>query len=483
MSKKEELFVLVKSLTRSEQRYFKLNQTHSNKDANYVKLFDAIAEQREYDEQAIKGQFRGEKFINQLHVTKHYLRAAILSSLRDFHQSISKDAELKDILRNVELLFNKELYTICTTELEKAATIADKYEILTGQIEVLTWRRRLKQAMEPNNYADFYNYVTEQSGLIELLQNNNQHWQTMILETWKTFAKSTYPKVKTFKLIPAISLEAKVLEYNTAYIKNIRSGKSKEGEEELTKLITLLEQHPQRLKEEPAPYISSINNLISYFVFSRRDDKALELINKAKVTYQQFKITTEKKSLLKQILRTYNLELEIYRDKKRKTPPDFKFIETTEQFVEINKNKIPKDYLLSLWFQLSYIHFTNGRHDDALKWLNEILNYKFGATRLDLQKYARMLNIIVHFEMENYFVLRYFVDSAKRFIKKHSELRSYEEVLLKFFIKATNTPKYEHKALFKHLKNELFPVGKDALVPESILDYVDYRYWLKKNIH
>ena len=57
MIKKEQLFALIKSLTKAEKRYFKLFASVNNTDANYILLFDAIDAQDVYDEKRIKEKF------------------------------------------------------------------------------------------------------------------------------------------------------------------------------------------------------------------------------------------------------------------------------------------------------------------------------------------------------------------------------------------------------------------------------------------
>lgn len=480
MSKKDELFILIKSLTSSEKRYFKLYGRHDNAGSNYVQLFDAIDGQDEYNEAAIRQEFRKEVFVKQLHVTKYYLRNSIMDALRSFHGNISKDAELKEILRNVEILFNKELYEHCATELKRAEQLAEQYELYTGMYEVQAWKRKLKQALEPYNYMAFYGYVTEQANALAILENNNAHWQSMIVNTWQMMGEDAPKDIKAVKPAKAVTLEAKVLEYNTKYLQYFGTGKGDKGIAELYKLLAVLEQHPHRLKEEPSSYVSTINNLVSYMVFSNRDEEALQLIQKARAVYDTFSITTEKKSMLKQVLRTYNLELEIYRN--RKGQSHLPFALETANFIEANRNKIPKDYLLSFWFQLAHINFTNGQYDTALKWLNNILNNIQNNIRPDLQKHARMLNIIIHLEQKNYFVLRYFIDSTRRFIKKHSTMQPYEDALLKLFSKISNTPQTMHRRLYKEWYRELFPEVAPAAVPGGVMDYIDYKQWLEKKI-
>lgn len=475
MAKEDELFTLVKSLSRSEKRYIKLHSRHDNSGANYLKLFDAVDAQEEYDEAAIKKQFRNEAFIKQLHVTKYYLRSLIMDALRSFHGSISKDAELKEILRNVEILFNKELYALCETELKKAEQLSEKYELCTGMYEVLAWKRKLKQALEPYSYQAFHGYVSRQEEALTMLENNNAHWQCMIVNTWQMMGNDAPEGIKALKPGKAVTLEAKVLESNTRYLQYFGTGKGDKAVAELYQLLHLLEQYPHRLKEEPSPYVSTINNLVSYLIFSKRDEEALELIRKARAVYKTFSITTEKKSMLKQVLRTYNLELEIYRNRKG----NIVFATEAAAFIEASKNKIPKDYLLSFWFQLGHICFTNNRYDEALKWLNNILNDIRPGIRPDLQKHARMLNIIIHLEQKNDFVLRYFVDSTRRFIKKHSTLHTYEDVLLKMFAKLSNTPPGTHRKLYRDVYEELFAADSHSAIPDEVLDYINYKEWLE----
>lgn len=478
MLKKEELFVLIKSLSKSEKRYFKLYSMHNNSNANYVKLFDAIEEQDGYDEFSIKHKYKGEAFVKQLHVTKNYLRTMILASLRNYHVEISKDAVLKDYLRNVEILFNKELYQLCSNELKKAEAIAEKYELYTGKLEVLSWRRKLKQAKEPSNYSAFYEIVNEQEATISVLQNGVEHWKQMILETWETMGSNPPDKKNKPNPQKALTLQSQVLQHNTAYIRYLRKGKRNNSEKELLGLIKLLESNPERLLEEPVAYVSTINNLVSYMIFSKKDDKALIQINKAKSAYEQLKLTSDKKSLLKQILRTYNLELEIYRSKKQIDTNGFEFIRNTEAFIDNNQNKMPKDYLLSFWFQLAHIYYTHKKHDSSLHFVNSILNNKFGDIRYDLQVQVRMLNLLIHFQQENYFVLRYFVDSTRRFIRKKRLTEAYEDEVLRFFSRMSTVHEYERKEHYKELYNRLFDAD-ETLVPDGVLDFIDYKSWLE----
>ena len=112
----------------------------------------------------------------------------------------------------------------------------------------------------------------------------------------------------------------------------------------------------------------------------KKYDEALELAGRSKSVYQEWKLVSENKTLLKQILRTYNSELEIYRDvgwHKEKAGR----INDIEGFVQNHRHKMPKEYLMSFWFQLAYIHFMQQNYNSAVVWVTELINAKFKGVR------------------------------------------------------------------------------------------------------
>ena len=481
---KEALFVLIHSLSKSEKRYFRLFCTREASGGNYIKLFDSIEGQSSYDERAIKELFKNEKFTKQLHVTKNYLRKLILKSLRNFHAGISKDAELKDILRNIEILYNKELFQHCEFQLEVAKRLAIKYELLSGLLEINNWKRKLEQTRRPGNYLALNSLLDEQEATLKKLRNKLEYWQLAVEYSAGMFQNQnlkTGSTSLTHSPEKPMSLEAQVLYYNTAYLDHLQNNDNKKAENELRKLIKLLESYPDRLKEEPGLYVSSINNLVSFYVFNKKYEAAILLIQKAKKSYQGWKVTSENRTLLKQIIRTYNIELEIYRNTKD-FEDQMRFIESTEDFVLRNLYKIPKEYVASFQFQLASIHFMRNDLKKSLQWINQFLNSGYKEVRTELKKQVLLLNLMVHLEQKNLMVLGYFVNSTRRYMNKVKELLLYEEILLKFFIRIGRIPLLDYKDAFYTLKEQLYPKNSEPLIPRDAIDYIDYMAWINRQL-
>src|ERR1700749_2646507 len=148
----DSLFQLIKSLNKSEKRYFNLyasRHTIGEKN-NYIVLFEAIDNQQEYNEEAIVKQFKKEAFINKFSITKSRLYDVVLDSLTAFHSDRSIDAKLKRELHCAEILYKKTLYEQCAKILSSSKKIATRYERHSSLLEISLWEKKL---IETENYS------------------------------------------------------------------------------------------------------------------------------------------------------------------------------------------------------------------------------------------------------------------------------------------------------------------------------------------
>jgi hypothetical protein len=470
MAKKNQLFDLLKSLSASEKRYFRTAIAGGNASRNYMKLFDVIDKMKTYDEREVRQKFKGQKFINQLHVMKIYLHDTIMRSLRNYHSATSYSAQTKDMLRNVELYFHRELYNHCETEIEKVEKLARKTEDDVVLLEVLNWKRKLLQSRSPGE-SSLHSIIEQQTLALGRLYDHNELWKEIVMPSGK--ADIILSKTRS------ATLSAKVLQYHIRYREAIRNNRNEQAKESLMKLVSELEQHPDRLNEEPSLYLSTINNLISFFVFTGEIDQAINNVRKAKSFYQGIEGIQKNKGNFRLILRTYNIELEIYRDTES-LDNAVKLIEEIQQMLEEHKDRIPESYLVSLWFQFANIYFVKKEFRQSLHWINQILNASFADQRKDLHLQSHLLNLMVHLELRNFFVMRYFVASAKRFFSRSKALLPHHKIVLAFFSKISGAPEIEHKSMFRVLHNNLF--SNSVPMPKRELDYINWGKWINNKL-
>lgn len=489
MTKKNNLFLLIKSLTKAEKRYFKLHAAMGGDHKNYLRLFDFIGKQKEYDEQAVRRRFKDEAFVKQLHVTKIYLNKLILKSLRNFHASLSIDAELKDLLRDIELLFKRELFDQCQYSIAKAEDIARAYEKHYSLLEIYEWKRKLALLRSgAEKRRDEVNEVIARERLsLKKLQTVNEYWDLTINQVNSRLVSGGSDNRKQFLSHPLLknvkaadTLQAKSLYYFILQTQYYFQGNLAKAERSVTDLIELLESHPDRIKENPGSYITALNNKIGVCLRAKKLKAIPELLAKIRAIPQKYGLKPQSPLAIKTILQTYNVELEMYRDS-----GDYERgiarIDEIKSYLKKPNRFIPGDYKLMLYYQFAYLFFMKKEYKDSLYWLNELFRSKLGLVRQDIPSYARFLNLIIHFELGNITVLKYAVDACRRFLKKRGKVRPFENTLLKFFSRLSMAHPKNYSILFQQLQSELFS-NSDKTEINNTLDYLNFREWIKEKL-
>ncbi|MGZ4061122.1 MAG: hypothetical protein ACXVPU_18975, partial [Bacteroidia bacterium] len=154
----DELHKLIKSLSQSEKRFFKIYASrHIIGDKNnYVSLFDAIAAQKNYDESSVKEKFKNERFTDRFAAVKNYLHQLILKSMRNFHAASTIDIELKEMLIDIDFLYQKGLYKQCQKLHKKAEKLAIEADKKTRLLEILEWKAKLLQVTSRDSMHEHF---------------------------------------------------------------------------------------------------------------------------------------------------------------------------------------------------------------------------------------------------------------------------------------------------------------------------------------
>ena len=275
----DHLFKLIKSLTKTEKRYFKVYQSRSSGDTknNYIKLFDAIDKQSKYDEAQLCKKFKGEPFVKSFAITKSRLYDSVLRSLDSFHSNSSVDAQLKRNIHCAEILYKKSLYTQSAKLLKSSKRIAYKYEKHTTLLEIFAWEKlllekdnyvgisdeRLKEILEEDklildkisNYCDFWNI---KSRLFSILYRKGKVRSEDELENFKEIIDNVLLNSED----KALYFETKYLYHHiySAYFFGI--GDYPGSYDQLRQNIEYLEENIDKFKEEPNVYFSLLSNII-----------------------------------------------------------------------------------------------------------------------------------------------------------------------------------------------------------------------------
>ena len=90
-----------------------------------------------------------------------------------------------------------------------------------------------------------------------------------------------------------------------------------------------------------------------------------------------------------------------------------------------------------LYYKIANLYFGYDKHREAVFWLNRIINSENADLREDIQGFARIVNLICHYEMGNTDVMEYYVRATYRFLLKKKDLNKYQRIILSFLKKAS----------------------------------------------
>ncbi|MDP1623882.1 MAG: hypothetical protein Q8M08_16280 [Bacteroidales bacterium] len=495
----DKLFTLIKSLSKQEKRYFKRSAEANRHSSNYIRLFDAINKQKSYNEADIKAVFRTEKFIKQLHVTKNYLYTLILKCLHVYHAELSADSRIKELLHYVEILYKKGLYDQCRRVLYQTRKIAKENDSHLTLIEIIEWHCKI--AFNITKVKELEKYVCdeyfEETEIIKVIKNKSDFrklfYEILILNNKGTPIRTDeelnmYEKVISNPLLRNDRLATSYYSlimfcYIQAYYL-LNKGDVEGSSVYNFRIVELMEANPKQIKETPVNYVAALNNLIYAGIHLKEYDASLNALNKMRDITVKYKISKDLSyDLTKKIfIRSSFLELELYKESGEFKKANNLISEIQERVELLQVNDISR-YTLFLYYDISFIYFATNNYSKALQWINKIINISGIKEPVDIFCFARILNLLIHYELGNNQTVNYIYKSDLHFFKKRKKLYKVE-ILIFDFIKHTILKEASGKSLkkdFELLKNELI---KNTVAPKDkkALQYFDYILWVDSKI-
>lgn len=489
----ESIFELIRSLTKSEKRYFKLHASRHTigEENNYVTLFDYIDKQATYDEAKLFEDFKGEAFLNKFSITKKRLYDQVLQALTLFHSSGNVEAQLYRQLQSASILFDKALYTQAKKILRSAEKLAIKHHLTNVLLEI---RKQGKRLLEINNYFDVN---IEELGLLEKTDAEfhaqskveDQLWilkskifhrlshegparteqdKAIYTQYFESFQKLALPKQLTF--------EAK---YLTEHIKSAYYFAIHEPENSLMALRSnrelFIENENQR-KTYPDRYISILTNLIYTCDQLELDTDAQEFLNELRKMHVDMKEDAMQDLRVKLFSTLASIELSFYTKRgnyhwlEKKLPGLESDIHEFDQEISTLRKAF-------IYFKLSSVQLVLGQYNSALKSIRMILNDSNLDKKEDIVSFSHILEILIQLELKNFDVIPHLVKSTQRFLQIRNRLGAAEKELLLGLQRISQTPHIlDQREKWMNLLKTMEEKDQKSFFAN---DYFDLCLWIK----
>jgi hypothetical protein len=499
MAKKvpDKLFRLIKSLSRSEKRYFKIMASHNafGENSNYVTLFDAIDAMEEYVEENLAKLFKRASFYKNPSIAKNRLYENILRSLDAFHAKSSVDVELRRMLHCAEILFSKSLYEESFATLIRAKKIAGQYEKHHILLDISKWEKRL---MERDSYAgkgleDVINLLDNDKLLLDKISNYAEFWNIksrLFLLLNKKGKVRDQEELKNFKKIidnTLLKSEKRALSYETKYLYNhiysayfFGIGDYQNSYLHIKKHLALIESKKEIFNEEPNKYFAVLSNMIYLCTQLRKFPEVAFYLSRLKSIPQLMERGMTEDMEIKLFSSAYSAELSLY-IQTGEFEKALQIIPTIEEGMKkFTINKVRASFFN---FNIAIVYFATGNFSASLKWINKLINDNAIDANNDIHCFSRIFNLIIHLEMGNNEVLPYTLKSTFRYLDKRKRIYRFETVFLNFinqFLKANSGQQV--KNTYQSLKEELQILTKDPF-EKVVFEYFDFKVWSESKIN
>lgn len=484
--KSNDLNELLLSLSPSEKRYVQIfAEKHQVKGRNnYLRIFELLTAGTEQNESAEEEN----PFIPEITSSqKSYLYTFILKALRSYHESRNTAVEVHELLINARLLFEKRLYRQCLKILNRAAGLAQRFDQLILMAEIC----EMKLLIISENYGkdaipEFDQQQKELDRLIALypdlratvllqqrlriLQRKQERLPEKENLRYKRILKgllSTAKKSGNF-LMMSQSLYAQARLYH--YQGQLASSAAVYEE-----LITLWDTRPDRVSGENMQYKKIIFNFLIVCHQLEQFNRFPALINRVHSIPCS---NSEEEAEEFQHLQEMKLLLLMNTDEYDQLPRIEK--EISEGFL-LHRNKISKAHELAFYHNIAIAYFICENWKASLSSLEKIIQQKKTQQRLDLQYFARILRLVIFYEMRKFDLLEYETINTERYLRKNKSWTLFESCITKLLEKLPSVENGQKKILFEKAARQLLKV-KENPKTWSRIGFDEIHYWINSRI-
>jgi|GEM_PF-6391022 len=403
----DELKQLALSLDKSERRFFRDQALkHGEQDKpQYFALFEELE----------KDDAQYPVASNKHSVLRRYLRSQLLEALVGKHRCHSVELELRYLLDQIEVIQHRSLPKLLTKLILAGEKKAQEAGLPHYQALFLRHKRKLMRSKRDPGLLEEVKALSQMEKMLVSSSLEEVHMMGIYDHFYLTSQAKLSEETNLSKA--AIDLPQKAPEtFNggLAYHSTLAMQATLVGDQHLAwhhfqNNLGVWHAFPRHIVDQPYRYIAAQINYLSACLLAGEYDRFQQ-------SYSHLKSSPHLSELHQQILSLKALDLQLlFHLRKVEFTPLPILINTMADLLK----EFPFDPVLELSaaFNLFLALFVQHQFKDSLRWLNHILDHPRGEERRDLRGAARILELIVHFELGNGELARYRLRMVKRIIK------------------------------------------------------------------
>ncbi len=459
----DDLFKLIKSLSPSEKRYFKLftERQGISESKTYLKIFDLIdSMDGVYDEDKLKKKLKIAAEIKMLPQLKIYLNDLILKSMRIYRSDKSVFSEIADLIQDELFYTEKGLVELRAKVLKRSKELAYKHDLMNLVLTILqrekiySLRYSGKQPMEV--IEELHN---EEKDVIETL-NTEAELGRISYSLWAQYLidpllndKEAIGKYNNYKNNALLKDYAVLKTFNSkwnylrAYCLICRfNDDNVKAIEFYKKAVELFDEYPHQKYNVNANYIDALSNYLgACHRASIYDDfeeiiARLEALPSDKLSHDVSILTSICSNKILYIMNTGKFEL------------CDEVIELYHKMIGKYEKMLSTAQVIANTYNISVMLFVVGRYQAALEYCEKILNANSNS-RQELHHGAKVLNLLLHYELENKLYLDSLIRNTSRSMQKDDRFDFFEKLVMKYLKLLLKAHKHEKHGIYEEMFN------------------------------
>ncbi len=425
MEQQDELYQLIKSLTKSEKKFFTqyVNIYEKGSSPVYLQVFNFLNEEPEYNEERLFKKFRDQAFKKNYPVTKHYLKQLIVKTMRHSELTVREDRDLTVHILDIKRLMAKGLMPMAKKMIEKLK----------------------EEAYDDEKFQDMLHLIAMQRGLISL--GYYRHEPEINLDTLDEEEELVFEKIKQLRQLMNCSIKLYGLMYHET---NIAPDEAQRQIEELAQKqylqsyeVLLSAKAKHTYLQFWTLYYCALGDRKRHFEYA---SKKLDFVKHEKIphtvtnwliiAYNDYMgasllsgIYTDFEPRLKLLedmvinsqfhdadrFQTVSLYGLIYYTRQNNEKKVRKYIEYAKEGITRLSPFLRKSFIYTLRTTIAYAQLQLKDYDSCLKEVNELMALTNGETRRDYVGHVKIINLMLRYEMKEYNYLAYLLKNTYRF--------------------------------------------------------------------
>jgi len=490
----DALFVLIKSLTKSEKRQFNLyvGRLEGNNEAKFLSLFKLLDKMKLYDERVIlKTDIVAKQQLSNL---KAHLYKQLLISLRlnPAHQNIR--VQIREQLDFATVLYQKGLYKQSLKLLDKAKTMALDNDEKNIAYEIVELEKVIETQYITRSISTRADELSKQSKELSLQNVITSKLSNLSLQLYSVLLKIGYVRNDSelkqindyfVKRLPqyeyhSLGLREKLWLYKAHLWRSFLTQDFLQSYKYANKWVNLFKENPRIVSLHPVFYLKGKNYLLESLFFIKHNKKFKEeLLNfEEEIQRKNIPINSNTEMLIFQYFNANKLHLHFLEGTFKEGEY---LVDEIEQKIAVYKNRLDNHHIVVLYYKIACLYFGMGENRKCISYLAKIINPKTVKSGEDLQCFARVLNLIAHYECGlDYHLERQFKETYK-FLLKMENLQAVQKEFIVSIKALSDVYPHEIKNEFKKIHSRLQKFENHPYEKRAFL-YLDILSWLESKI-